>query len=258
MLPATHSEFLATALPKLEARDRILGIAAAGSYVSFGLDEFSDLDLVIVVSDLALTTDRARRTAIAEDLGDLIACFTGEHVGVPQLLICLYGPWLLHVDLKFTTLEGFRHRVEDPAVLHDPTGQLARVIQEFPGHYPEPDIQWAEDRMWIWIDYAAQKLRRGELLTAQQSVQFVLERVIGPMLLMRAGVQPNQLRRLEQVSPPELETVRRIAACSDRAGIKQGLHSLADLYAALRNEMGPGVTVNGRAETESRRFLAES
>ena len=32
------------------------------------------------------------------------ATFTGEHVGESRVLICLYGPPLLHVDLKFVSL----------------------------------------------------------------------------------------------------------------------------------------------------------
>ena len=167
-IPEAHGEFLNYALPQLQADGDIIAIAAAGSFVSPGLDEHSDLDLVIVVADPELPTDLARRTEIAHKLGDLIACFTGEHVGEPRLLLCLYAPWLLHVDLKFTTLEGFRERVDDPAILYDPSDGLARVIKEFPNHYPLPDLQWAEDRIWIWIHYAASKVRRGELLTASR------------------------------------------------------------------------------------------
>ena len=41
------------------------------------------------------------RRTIAESCGGLLAAFTGEHVGEPRLLICLYGPPLAHVNLKF-------------------------------------------------------------------------------------------------------------------------------------------------------------
>jgi hypothetical protein len=32
------------------------------------------------------------------------SAFSGEHVGEPRALICLYGPPLLPVDLKFVSL----------------------------------------------------------------------------------------------------------------------------------------------------------
>jgi hypothetical protein len=248
-IPLAHSEFLGKSLPELQAQPEVIGLAAGGSFVSPGLDEHSDLDLVIVVSDPLLPTHTGRRIAIAEGLGDLIACFTGEHVGEPRLLICLYAPALLHVDLKFVTLEGFKERVEDPAVLFDPSGELARIIQAHPGFYPLPDMQWAEDRFWIWIHYSAAKLRRGELLTAKQSADYILQRVIGPLLLFRAGAQPNQLRRLEQINPPELAQVFKITSGSDREAVKSGLETLVELYASLRASMGMDVAVNERAES---------
>lgn len=254
-IPLTHRKFLAKALDELKALPETVGIAAAGSYVCPGLDEHSDLDLVIVVSDPMLPTDRAWRVAIAEGLGDLIACFTGEHVGEPRLLICLYGRDLLHVDLKFVTLEGFHDRVEDPAVLYDPTGELTSVIRDYPGSFPPPDIQWAEDRFWIWIHYSASKLRRGELLTAKLSADYILQRVIGPLLLFRAGAQPNQLRRLEQINPPELPDVFKVTSGVDRPGIKASIESLVEMYTSLRASMGKDVAINTRAEFEARNYL---
>jgi len=195
---------------------------------------------------------------MASNLGDLIACFTGEHVGEPRLLICLFSPWLLHVDLKFTTLDGFQSRVEDPAILFDPTGKLAETVRDFPGRYPPVDFQWAEDRIWIWIHYAAQKLRRGELLTAKQSADYILQRVIGPLILARAGAQPNQLRRLEQINPPELADLQAISSCSARAEVKAALGRVAELYLSLRSEAVEDIQVNRRAEMATRLFLSES
>lgn len=257
-MPEAHRAFLEQALPLLKGESFVTGIAAAGSYVSPGLDEHSDLDLIIVVSAPDLPTDAPRRVEIAGKLGDLIACFTGEHVGEPRLLICLYDPWLLHVDLKFTTLEGFQGRVEDPAILYDPTGKLAESIQTFPGSYPPVDLQWAEDRIWIWIHYAATKFRRGELLTAKQTANYILERILGPMILARAGAQPNQVRRIEQVNPLELSELQMISSCSDRASVKDALSRVAKIYVSLRAESDQDVVGNDRAESATRTFLKDS
>ncbi len=57
------------------------------------------------------------RIKIAANLGTLLSAFTGEHVGEPRLLICLYGPELLHVDLKFVSINDIAHRVKDPVIL---------------------------------------------------------------------------------------------------------------------------------------------
>jgi predicted nucleotidyltransferase len=69
---------------------RFVGVAAAGSFLTGVMDEFSDLNLVIVVApDRETEVMRARHT-IARSLGSLLTAFTGEHVGEPRLLICLY------------------------------------------------------------------------------------------------------------------------------------------------------------------------
>ncbi|MDR3687987.1 MAG: hypothetical protein P4L46_01320 [Fimbriimonas sp.] len=257
-LPPPHRAFLHQAVPRLQALEGFVGLAAGGSYIAPGLDEHSDLDLVVVVSDPQLPFDRARRMEIVGGLGDMIAAFTAEHVGEPRLLICLYGPWPLHVDLKFTTLEGFQSRVEDPIVLIDPSGELARTIAEYPGHYPESDLQWAEDRMWIWIHYAALKLRRGEFLTAKQTADFILQRIIGPLIAEREGFQPNQLRRLEQIAPPELAAINAIAAANGHEQIKAAIALVGEIYVALRDASGKELNLNPRAQAECLRFLAES
>ena len=61
-------------------------------------------------------------------LGPLLACFTGEHVGEPRLLIALYGPPLLHVDLKFVAERDLDVRVEDGRVLWQRDGALDRAL----------------------------------------------------------------------------------------------------------------------------------
>jgi hypothetical protein len=50
-------------------------------------------------------------------MGNLLAAFTGEHVGEPRLLICLFADPLMHVDLKFISLGQLSSRVEDPVIL---------------------------------------------------------------------------------------------------------------------------------------------
>lgn len=116
--PEAHRRFLASALPALGTDPRILGLAAGGSFLTNTMDAFSDLDLVVAVDPAHMGAVMAERHQIASTLGPLLAAVTGEHVGEPRLLICLYDlPPLLHVDLKFVALPDAAARVEDPAVL---------------------------------------------------------------------------------------------------------------------------------------------
>jgi len=70
---------------------RVVGLTAGGSAVTGTMDEFSDLDLVVICRDEHQPELLAGAPAFAAGLGPLLACFTGEHVGEPRLLIALRG-----------------------------------------------------------------------------------------------------------------------------------------------------------------------
>ena len=127
-IPETHQAFLDAASKKLANDPRIVGVAAGGSYLTGTMDDFSDVDLVIVVEPSAFHALLEERRVIAATLGPLLAAFTGEHVGEPRLLICLYGSPLLHVDLKFVAATDVATRVEDPAILFERDGRVTNAL----------------------------------------------------------------------------------------------------------------------------------
>lgn len=99
MLPV-HERFIKQAKMKISRDNRLTGLLAGGSMIHGAMDEYSDLDLVIVYDNAYRNEIMEQRIQLAEELGQLLSAFTGEHVGEPRLVICLYGPPLLHVDLK--------------------------------------------------------------------------------------------------------------------------------------------------------------
>ena len=214
-LPALHSAFLKEALSRLQIDERIVAVAAGGSFLTGGMDEYSDLDLVIAVSPAAVQQIMQERHQIAATLGSLLAAFTGEHVGEPRLLICLYGPPLLHVDLKFVSLSDAAHRVEDPIVLWERDGQFTTVLSRAEAVYPTPDLQWIEDRFWTWVHYTAAKIGRGELLEAHDSLAVLRLLVLGPLALLAQGARPSGVRKVETQAQPYLEDLIRTTASYD-------------------------------------------
>jgi hypothetical protein len=255
-MPSIHREFLARALPKLQADQRLEGVAAAGSFISGVVDEQSDLDL-IVVSVRELAADVLREGPdLARGLGPLLAAFPGDHIGELRLLICLFGPPLLHVDFKFLSTDELSHRVEDPVVLWDRHGRVRAALSTSEGVYPSPRFQWMEDRFWVWMHYTATKITRGELFEAIDALTFVRARVLGPLMLADAGGQPNGVRRLEERAPHEMASLRRTIAAHDRASCRDALLATVDLYTALRERGAPATLVRrGDAERAVRDFL---
>jgi hypothetical protein len=253
-LPDPHREFLAGALTTLASDPRLVGVAAAGSFVSGTMDEFSDLDLVIAVEPDDHAAVMADRVRIAESLGPVLATFTGEHVGEPRLLVGLYAPSLLHVDLKFVPLPDAATRVDEIAVLWERDGRLSAVLATRPAAYPPPDPQWIEDRFWPWIHYVTVKIGRGELFETLDGLSFLRRIVLGPLGLARAGRQPNRVRRVEQV-PSLADALRPTLAGYDRAECVAALRACVAVYRELRAPEGPELRYHRAAEEAVMRYL---
>lgn len=258
-VPPVQRAFLDEALPRLHDDPRLVGVAVGGSWLRGRMDPYSDLDLVIAVEPDAYREVMAQRMAIASGLGGLLSCFTGEHVGEPRLLVCLYGPPLLHVDLKFVSLEALHDRVETPAVLWERGGVMREAFALADAVYPQPDLQWIEDRFWVWIHYLAAHLGRGELYEVIDGLAFMRAVVLGPLLAVRAGAQPRGVRRLEQfTSPEEAAELARTLAGLDTAACAESMRAAARLYSVLRTALaGPGFHPRAAAERESLFYLEQ-
>lgn len=248
-LPDAHRRFLTSSVATLERDARVVGVAAGGSFLTDSMDEFSDLDLVIATEPLEHTRVMADRAGIAASLGVLLAAFTGEHVGEPRLLICLYDDTPpLHVDLKFVALPDLASRVEDPAVLWERDGRLTEALCGSSAIYPIPCRQWIEDRFWVWVHYAASKLGRGENFEVLDFLSFLRTTVLGPLVLVGAGVRPAGVRRLERLAPAHLSRLQATVAIHDAGDCRRALLACIDLYRVLRSE---GAPINRREAAEA-------
>jgi predicted nucleotidyltransferase len=241
-LPEGHARFLAEAVSRLAADPRVVGVAGGGSLVSGSFDEFSDLDLVIAVADESYETVLAERRMLAAALGPLLQCFTGKHVGEPRLLICLYGPPLLHVDLKFVALQDAHVRVEDPLILWERDGRLTAALSQGVARFPEPNQEWLGERFWIWVHYGATKIGRGELFEALDFLSFVRGSVLGPLILQKVGARPSGVRRLEQVAPEWAKELERTVATHDARQCLDALDAVVSLYRRLRPDSAESAT----------------
>jgi hypothetical protein len=251
-------DFLLAAVERCRRTSSLVGLAAGGSFVGGGVDDYSDLDLLVLLDPTASPLDLAERRTLAEGLGPLLAGFTGEHVGEPRLLICLYGPPILHVDLKFLRPDDLVPRVEDPVILWERDGSVTAALGRGAAVYPVPDRQWLEDRFWVWIHYGAAKLGRGELFEALDMLAFLRARVLGPLALEAAGARPTGVRRLESADPDAASKLREVVAAYDPADCVRALRAAIALYRAYRNE-GSLRTVVPRsgAEVAAVDYLAE-
>lgn len=247
-VPELHSRFLATALPRIQQDPRVAGVAVAGSLAGGRPDIYSDVDLVVVVDDEAFDAVMSERLALIGSWTALVAGFTGEHVGEPRLIITLVGPPLLHVDFKFVRVSDFAERIEDPEILWDRDGVLAGVLAEHPLVERPLELQWIEDRFWVWVHYGATKLGRGELFDVIGVLGELRGMILGPLAALRVGAPPRGVRRLELIAPDEARELERTLCGYDRQDAGRALLACADLYRRWLDDSG--VTVERRRQAE--------
>jgi len=246
-----HHSFVTKALEAIKPISNITGLAAGGSWIGNKLDEYSDIDLVLVTEQK--TSDSPEQMyAYAAKLGKLLNAFTGEHVGEKRLLICMYDDPLIHVDIKFVTPEEFKERVEDPVVLWDRDGVLAQTIKDFPSVWPKLNYQWIEDRFWTWIHYASLKFGRGELFETIDFLSALRGMVLAPLMQIKNRQLPRGLRRVEQnFMTEDLDALKQTVPEYSRESIVKSARQSIAVYRGLRDVLFDQHVIR-RTETEQK------
>jgi hypothetical protein len=235
---------------------RVVGLTAGGSAATGTMDEFSDLDLVVVCRDEAQPELLRDARAFAAGLGPLLACFTGEHVGEPRLLIALYGPPPVHVDLKFVADSQLDQRVEDGLIVWQRDGALDAALRRAVPAWPQPDPQWIEDRFWVWVHYGATKLGRGELFECLDVLGALRAIVFGPLIALGGGYRAAGVRRLEQMAPGLVPALEATVGDHTPHGCAAALRASVALYWQLRGD-APALARRTGAEDTSLDYLAQ-
>ncbi|EJL29767.1 nucleotidyltransferase domain-containing protein [Brevibacillus sp. BC25] len=248
-----HDRFIEQAIEYVSQDQRLIGLLAGGSMMYGEMDEYSDLDLIIVYKYAFRNEIMEQRFRIAERLGNLLSAFTGEHVGEPRLLICLYGPAPLHVDLKFVQLEELESRVENPLILWERGSGIATILSKTSPSLSFPDPQWIEDRFWVWVHYCATKLGRGELFELIDTLTFMRNAVLGPLVLIRNGHSPRGVRKLEKYALKEVEELKGTIPIHSFESCYHALKNTIKMYQSLRQ--GSEIVPKKEAERVSIEFL---
>lgn len=258
LIPKIHQDFINKSIKIFQNDFRIEGIAAGGSYITNSMDEFSDIDLVIAIESNHYEEVMEERSKIAEKLGSLLSSFTGEHVGEPRLLICLYGPPLLHVDLKFVSIEDIALRVEDPIVLWERDNSISKALKLGEAKFPMPNLQWIEDRFWVWVHYGTTKIGRREIFETIEFISFLRQVVIGPLLLIKNGKLPRGVRKIEVDAPNEVPLLLETIPSHDVQSCGKALQTIIELYLALREAFATDNLIkHSEAEKHSKEYLKD-
>lgn len=161
-----HLNFVKRVVSQIKTDDRFTGMALGGSWLDKRLDEFSDLDIYLIMADHR-TLSFIEKKKILGQWGKIL-CFYPDS-NDKNVSVCLYNfkQQLLHVDCKWIDLIGFRKRVENQEIVIDKDGMLSKCLIDFPSEgYEIPDLELNEMRFWTWMHYVLAKIGRGEIFEA--------------------------------------------------------------------------------------------
>ena len=238
-LPVAHRHLLLGIIEKLSLRPDLLGLAAGGSFAHGPMDQYSDLDLKVVVHPRQAIAVMGTRRQIAESLGELLVAYTAEHIGLPQMLVCLYANGPIHAALNFVTPEEFATEPERPVILWDRDGTLEEALAGRQTAISGIDWQWMEDRFWVWTHCALTKVGRGELFSALEYLSLIREKVLGPIVLEISGGRPYSVRRVEQAAAEYVSALQGTVAHYDKREIMAAIQQEVKLYRLLRRAQRP-------------------
>lgn len=248
--------FIDRTVRQLSLDKRFCGLAIGGSWITKELDEFSDLDLLVVANNEDYPSVINDRFEITRTLGAHVSSFTGEHVGEPRLLICLFRDPLIHVDIKFVALKDFGDRIENPCIAWEVGGKLSEIFNQTSPQALQPDPQWIEDRFWTWVHCGAAKIGRGEIFEAINFLGFLRERVLGPLALWINDKPVRGVRRIEQYLPEFGHKLQKTVPSYNKHSCYEALFATVELYRELRSQFTlDGFTTNNIAERESTDYL---
>jgi UTP:GlnB (protein PII) uridylyltransferase len=78
-MPLTiHLHFIEQAIQMISQDNRFVGLLAGGSMITGTMDEFSDIDLILVYQAAYREEIMKQRLGIAEGMGSLLFAFTGS------------------------------------------------------------------------------------------------------------------------------------------------------------------------------------
>lgn len=252
-----QKEFAKRVVEVLKDDQTIIGLAGAGSLITNEIDKWSDLDLVVVTRD-DLNADKSKMLEYANRFGNLLSAFTGEHVGEKRLLICLYDEPLLHVDIKFVTLNEFEERIENPMVLLDRDNAIQTVIDTTKAEFPMPDYQWIEDRFWTWVHYGLLKIGRGEYFEALDFMGFLRMVVFGPLLHIKNNNLPRGVRKVETtLSIPDFKSLSGTLSSNNKESLLIAVYHAVELYTSLRQDLFKDRIVYNKAENVVMRYFED-
>ena len=237
---ARFDGFVEEAVARLGADPRVVGLLRHGSSASGEADEYSDLDLTLVLAPEYRDQVDRLESEIAGAIGALAVC---RPVPVPRegrVLFCLYAPDMLRVEIGFKPLGNLGGYAEPPRIELDKTGgALERELAGLDYRWIGLDPEEIEARFWLCVELGIRRLGRREIFEALDTLAILRKAFLGPMLSRREGLPPRGLRQIERVSPAAAERLVGTMGGLDFESCRLAFLVSVDLFCELQGDDPP-------------------
>jgi predicted nucleotidyltransferase len=202
--PEQRQEYLDRLLAALEADDRLAGVLIVGSGATGFDDEYSDLDLVVVVADGhdPETVWQEWRDPIARLL-PVVRCGDVRY-GPGSYLWVVLLEGLLELDVGFVCFATLAARRARWKVAFDRSGRIEEAMRRSWQERPVPDVRAAHlravDSIWHYLLRAVAGVKRGQPWAAVHELEQVRSAAIR-LGALRLGLENKHCREVHEMPP---------------------------------------------------------
>jgi hypothetical protein len=234
----THQLVLDRFVAVCQADQRVVAAFLGGSYASGVADEYSDLDLGLIIADEAYDDFFAARESFLQQLGTLLVLQNSNRRDPDILFFILAGE--VEGDLTLGRASHFQQMHVGPyRILLDKQGILAGVI--FPPIARPHDEQVKALHgliSWFWHDLAHHfiaSMARGQLWSAYGALED-MRRICVDLACLDAnfGAEPESYEKVEQAVPAERLAALAASCCPlEREAMLRAARVIVQFYQAL-------------------------
>jgi hypothetical protein len=219
-----------------------VAIAVSGSLSSGEVDDYSDLDLELVVGKNQIAEVTEWMVPLVSAHGRLLARFPATHLGLPDLWI-FFLEWqdtVVKVDVWVLTAADLARFVSGARVIVAGEVRAANGGGETgESTAKQPDFADLQNKFCGWMWFTCIKIARAELAEATESLEVMRSRALLPCLHYVHSTPYEGYRKLEKRLPAQL--VKRLYSTYPKelspGGVLHALRELTRLFEDTQAEM---------------------
>ncbi len=248
-------KMLSRCVSLLQADPRVEGAYVVGSMADETEDEYSDVDIYLVVKEKHYAEVYGERLKFAESIGDVLSTFEVEWPNC-QMLGVIYRN-CVEMDLCYTRLRQAEVFSDRYKVILDKYGRIqeALIRREYPKN-PAAELKKQTEFALYNLLHAVNMFHRGEYWSSISQIETLRKRTVSLIELLLNKEIGEEYRNLESLFPQKIEKRLRRTLCLYRKDdIKKSIQLLTQLFCEIGEELAIKLGVEFPSEKFSHLLL---